>query len=214
MRALRNGLLWVSLLLAVSACQGVKYRALEKFGVEKRDILVDRVEEARDSQSAAREQFTSALDQFRSLVAIEGGELDETYTRLHSEYERSRDRAKAVSDRVEAVERVAGDLFDEWEKELNDYENPELRKDSERLLRDTRRRYSTLIGAMRGAEESMHPVLEVFEDQVLVLKHNLNAQAIGSLKRELASIEQQTARLIADMNRAIAEADRFIQNMR
>ena len=214
MRALRNRLLWLCLLLAVSACQGVKYRALEKFGIEKRDILVDRVEEARDSQAAAREQFTSALDQFRSLVAIEGGELEETYDRLNAEYEHSRDRAKTVSDRVEAVERVAGDLFDEWENELKDYQNTELRRDSERLLRDTQQRYTTLIAAMRLADEAMDPVLEVFEDQILVLKHNLNAQAIGSLKRELASIERETTRLIADMNRAIAEADQFLQNMR
>ncbi len=44
-------------LLALSAlllgCQSAMYRALETVGIEKRDILVDRVSEARDAQEAA-----------------------------------------------------------------------------------------------------------------------------------------------------------------
>jgi len=36
----------------------------------------------------------------------------------------------------------------------------------------------------------MDPVLEAFEDQVLFLKHNLNAQAIGALENELGQIRQ------------------------
>jgi len=71
-----------------------------------------------------------------------------------------------------------------------------------------------LIRRMRQAEERMQPVLETFEDSVLTLKHNLNAQAVRSLRGELTSIERQTATLIADMERAIAEADEFIGRMR
>jgi hypothetical protein len=59
----------------------------------------------------------------------------------------------------------------------------------------------------------MAPVLETFQDQVLALKHNLNAQAIGSLRNELRDIEKQTAALVRDMERAIAEANAFIDSM-
>jgi hypothetical protein len=199
---------------ALAACQAAMYRALESVGIEKRDILVDRVGDARDSQTAAKEQFASALDRFRSVVQSEGTDLERVYDQVQSDYDKSRDRAQAVHDRIDAVESVAEDLFREWEKELDQYSNASLRRDSVRLLHDTRTRYTSLIRRMRLAEDKMQPVLEVFEDSALTLKHNLNAQAIRSLRTELSSIEKQTASLITEMNRSIDEANAFIDRMR
>lgn len=198
----------------LSGCQSAVYRAYESFGIEKRDILVNRVSDARDSQSKAKEQFASALDQFRSIVDVDGGDLERTYDRVNAEYERSVARASDVRKRIDSVEQVAKDLFAEWEDELDEYSNPELRRDSQRLLTDTRSRYNTLIKSMRRAESSMQPVLATFQDQVLTLKHNLNAQAVGSLRREMASIERQTAELIKAMERSIAESNAFIASMK
>jgi hypothetical protein len=199
--------------LSLAGCSSTYYKTMESFGIEKRDILVDRVEEARDAQDEASEQFADALEQFRSVVAFDGGDLEEVYDRLNAEYERSEAEAAQVSDRVDSVESVAEDLFAEWQKELDQYTRADLRRNSESLLRDTRSRYQQMMKAMRRAERSMKPVLEAFRDQVLVLKHNLNAQAIGSLRNELGSIERDTARLISEMQKAIAEADAFIQSM-
>mgnify|MGYP001829152154 FL=1 len=202
-----------ALISILTACSGTYYKTMESFGLEKRDILVDRVEDARDAQEEASEQFASALDQFRSVVAFDGGDLEKVYDRLNSEYERSRDDAAAVSERIDEVESVAEDLFEEWQRELDEFSRADLRRNSESLLRDTQRRYKQMMAAMRRAEGSMDPVLESFQDQVLMLKHNLNARAIGALKNELGSIEKETARLITDMQNAIAEADTFIRSM-
>ena len=204
-------LLFMSLLLA--ACSSTYYRAMEGVGIEKRDILVDRVEDARDAQDDAAEQFASALDRFRSVVEVGGGDLEDTYDNLSNEYERSLSRADEVSERIDSIEGVAADLFEEWEQELEQYSSPTLRANSAALLRDTRTRYGGLMSAMRRAEASMPPVLEAFRDQVLVLKHNLNAMAIGALRNELDSIERDTARLIAEMQKAISEANAFIASM-
>jgi hypothetical protein len=194
----------------LASCSTAYYRALETVGVEKRDILVDRVEDARDSQSDAKEQFTSALDRYRSVVKVDGGELEQIYDRLAGELERSEARAQAVEERVTAVESVAEDLFDEWESEIGQYADPELRRQSQRLLTDTRADYRRLIAAMRRADAAMDPVLTLFRDQVLFLRHNLNARAIGSLETELADLERATASLIREMERSIEEASRFI----
>ncbi|NND44002.1 MAG: DUF2959 domain-containing protein [Xanthomonadales bacterium] len=199
--------------LGLAACSSAYYKAMEGIGFEKREILVDRVEDARDAQDDAAEQFASALDQFRSLVEVDGGELEKTYDRLNAEYERSLSRANEVSDRVDSVARVAEDLFEEWEEELDQYSSDRLRRDSARLLNETRGRYRQMIAAMRRAESSMPPVLDAFQDQVLVLKHNLNARAIGALRGELDNIERDTEQLIAQMQKAIGEANRFIQSM-
>jgi hypothetical protein len=197
----------------VASCASAYYRALETVGIEKRDILVDRVEEARDSQTEAKEQFTSALDRYRSVINVEGGDLEQIYDRLSSEFERSEARAQAVEDRVAAVQSVADDLFAEWENEIEDYSDATLRRQSQRLMTDTRAEYRRLIASMQRAEAAMDPVLTLFRDQVLFLRHNLNARAIGSLEAELGDIERATAKLIEEMERSIAEASRFIEGL-
>jgi len=50
-------------------------------------------------------------------------------------------------------------------------------------------------------------------DQVLFLKHNLNAKAIASLQEEFGSIKADIAVLISDMEASISEADEFIASM-
>ncbi|RFF28143.1 DUF2959 domain-containing protein [Wenzhouxiangella sp. 15181] len=200
-------------LAALAGCQTVKYRTLEAFGVEKRDILSDNVESARDAQDDAKEQFSSALEQFRATVAFDGGELEDLYDNLNRSYERSVKDADRVRQRIDKVRNVAEDLFDEWANELDDYESADLRRRSRELMQETQNRYERMIAAMERAEATMDPVLQAFQDQVLFLKHNLNARAISALGDELDSIESDTEALVAAMNEAIAEADAFIQTL-
>lgn len=203
--------LWFILFL--SACSSMYYNTLEKFGVEKRDILVDRVADARESQDDAKRQFESALEQFQSITGYEGGKLEQQYRTLKDEYNESERKARQVTARIDDVQRVAEDLFEEWGNELQQYEDAKLRRASARQLQDTRARYRRLIDAMRRAEKRMEPVLTAFQDRVLFLKHNLNAQAIASLRSQRVEVESEAAALIQDMNRSIAEADQFLQAM-
>ncbi|MEM1193788.1 MAG: DUF2959 domain-containing protein [Pseudomonadota bacterium] len=199
--------------LGTTACSSVYYGTLEQFGVEKRDVLVDRVKDARAEQADAQEVFTSALDEFRSLVDVDGGALEKKYDRLSASYDRSKKQATDVRKRINDVETVGTKLFKEWEKELKLYESPDLRRRSERQLDLTRTEYSRLVSAMNKAADRMAPVLELYEDQVLFLKHNLNARAISSLDAERIKIESRVNDLIEEMNTAIAEADAFIATM-
>ncbi|AEF05370.1 MULTISPECIES: DUF2959 domain-containing protein [Alteromonas] len=200
-------------MLVLTGCQSAYYAAWEKVGVEKRDILVDRVENAKESQEDAQEEFSSALEAFSAVVAFEGGELEDVYNKLNSEYENSLSAANDVTDRIDKVESVAEALFDEWEDELEKYQNASLKRESTAKLRDTERRYSALIKTMRKAESRMAPVLSAFQDNVLYLKHNLNASAIGALQGELSTIQNDVDQLIEQMNSAIAESDAFIAAM-
>jgi uncharacterized protein YhaN len=206
-------ILFVSLLLLVG-CQTAYYKTMEKFGIHKRDLLVENVEEARTAQEEAKEQFKSALEQFSAVVNFEGGELKQKYDQLKTALDQSEDKAKAVRDRIESVEDVAEALFEEWEKELEKYSNDNMRNISQRQLTDTQRQYAKLIEAMKRAEEKIEPVLTPFRDQVLFLKHNLNAQAIASIEGELVNIETDVASLIKEIEVSIREADSFIQSMK
>ncbi|MBT3530365.1 MAG: DUF2959 domain-containing protein [Gammaproteobacteria bacterium] len=200
-------------LLVFAACSTVYYETMEQFGVHKRDILVDRVEEARDSQEAAKEQFSSALEQFTTLLNFDGGDLQAAYDSLNGEFEESESRAEVVSDRIRAVEDVSADLFSEWEDELELYTNQTLRNSSAATLRQTRVRYEQLVASMHAAESKMTPVVNAFRDQVLFLKHNLNSRAIASLRSELATIEGDISALIVDMENSITESNRFLSEL-
>lgn len=196
--------------LLLPGCQSAYFNTLEKFGYHKREVLVDRVGDARDAQEEAKVQFQSALEKFTAVLNFRGGELEEKYNQLNTEFKESEAKAQAVRDRIDAVQDVSEALFDEWESELDQYSDDTLRRRSAAQLKDTRQRYAQLIRAMERAEKKMDPVLAAFRDQVLFLKHNLNAQAVASLQDELVSVEGNVAALIKDMEDSIKEADAFI----
>ena len=196
-----------------AGCRTTYYKTMERFGVYKRDLLKDNVEEARDEQAKATEQFKDALTRLRELYQVDGGDLEKMYDRLQADFERSETRAEAVRTRIEKVETVAEDLFKEWEQEIATIENSRLAANSREKLRTTREKYQSLHTAMKRAEGSMEPVIRQFKDQVLYLKHNLNAAAIGALKGETLDIEKEIQQLIKDMNASIQQADSFIQGL-
>jgi hypothetical protein len=205
--------LLVLAVLVLTSCQTAYYAAMEKLGYPKRDLLVSLVQQARDSQQAAKEQFQSALERFRAVVNVHGGELEATYNALSAELERSEARAHTVHQRIAAVEEVAEALFKEWEAELAQYTQESLRRASARQLAQTRQRSTPLMRTMKRAEATMAPVLTAFRDQVLFLKHNLNARAIASIRQEGAAVETEITALIRAMEAAIAEADAFIKTL-
>ena len=206
-------LIMLTLLVPLAGCSKAYYGALESIGIPKRDVMVHRVEKARDSQEEAKEQFQSALEQFSALTNFQGGDLEQTYKKLKNELDESEADAEDVRKRIADIEDVSGALFEEWENELDQYTSASLRRSSAAKLRDTRTQYKQLIAAMKKAESKMEPVLATFRDQVMYLKHNLNAQAIASLKTELKSIESDVARLVQSMESSINEANSFIESM-
>ena len=201
-------------LVLLCGCNKAYYGAMEKVGIHKRDIMVDRVEDARDSQTAAQQQFTSALEQFDSVVNLKETDLKKAYDTISKEYEECTAAAEKVSSRIDKVEAVSEDLFDEWKKEIKQYSSKDLAAASKKQLTATRELYQEMIGHMHEAEKSMEPVLIIFHDNVLFLKHNLNAQAIGSLQNEFTSLETEIDKLVARMGEAIDASNEFIAGIK
>ncbi len=200
----------LSLALLVTGCESTYYSAMEKVGYHKREIMVDRIEDVTEAQEEGQQQFKNALEQFSSVVDYDGGDLEAIYNKLNKEYEKSLAAAEEIRDRIDAVESVSEALFDEWEDEIDLYNSDSLKRDSEKKLKQTHRDYERLMKAMRRSEASLQPVLDTFHDHTLYLKHNLNARAIASLKGELTSIDKDVKKLIAEMDKSIAESREFI----
>ncbi|MBK7352940.1 MAG: DUF2959 domain-containing protein [Nitrosomonas sp.] len=189
------------------------YSGLEKIGIPKRDVLVHRVEKARDTQEETKEQFKSALEHFTVVTNFKGGDLEANYEKLNTEYEASVAKAEEVHDRISDIEDVSQALFNEWEQEIAQYTNQAMKHSSQQKLVATRSHYKQLITTMKQAEAKIQPVLAVFKDQVMFLKHNLNAKAIASLKGELGTLQSDVNTLISSMEKSINEANSFISKM-
>ncbi|CDT77218.1 putative Methyl-accepting chemotaxis protein [Vibrio coralliirubri] len=200
-------------IFTLTGCQSAYYSAMEQVGYHKRDIMVDRVEDAKESQQDAQEEFTSALEALSSLTNFSGGDLEDMYNQINDKYQDSEKAAQNVSDRIAAIEDVSDALFEEWQSELALYTSDSLRRSSEQKLRETQSSYKTMLSAMKRAEKKMDPVLNTLRDNTLYLKHNLNASAVGSLQGEFMSLEKDIAYAIKQMNAAIAESDKFLAQL-
>ena len=204
----------IATVIFLSACTTIKYNALEKVGIHKRDLLIDNVEDTRDAQKEAQEQFQDALERFGQVITIEETELKAAYDRLNDEYEDSVDAADEVSEQIDDVEEVADDLFKEWSEENKTYADAVLKRSSENQLRDTRAQYTEMLKTMKDAEASMQPVLVTMRDNVLFLKHNLNAQVVGSLQTTFNELEGDIDILVERMRQSIERSDEFIRQMK
>ena len=209
----RLGLLAVLLVTLFAGCQSAYYGMMEKFGVEKRDLLKKAVSLARDEQKEAGEEFKDALTRLQQIYGGTGMDLEKTYSKLKADLGRCEAQAADVKGRIKEMDRVAADLFAEWEGEISRFSNPAYASDSRRKLSETRGKFQQLSASLRSAEAKMEPVLRSFQENVLYLKHNLNAAAIGSLRGEASRIETQIQTLIAEMNSSITEADAFIKTL-
>lgn len=198
------------MLAGLSGCQSAYYSAMEKVGVHKRDIMLDRVEKAQEAQQDAQQQFKSALDQLSQLINFDGGDLAAQYESTQEQYDASNKAAEEVTQRIEAIEDVAEALFDEWRDEITQYSSASLRQKSTTKLRQTERTYQRLIKSMHRAAKRMEPVLAALKDNTLYLKHNLNARAIGALQGEYQSIKRDVESLVKEMNTAIQQSQQFI----
>lgn len=179
-------------------------------GHHKRDIVVIQVDQACASLKESRDQFVDALEKFKSIARQDDSPLDQRYQQLKRRYDLCRHKADQVAQRIHAIEDVSEALFAEWEAELELYSSRALRTRSQQQLKKSRQQYGRLLKTLQIAESRMHPVLAAFQDQVLFLKHNLNAHAIAALRQEFVEMSVDISRLIDVMEKTISEASQFV----
>lgn len=179
-------------------------------GHHKRDIVVAQVDQACVSLRDSRDQFVDALEKFKSIARQDDTPLDQRYQLLKKRYDSCRNKADQVGLRIKTIEEVSDALFAEWESELELYSNRALRARSQQQLKKSRQQYGRLLKTLQIAESRMQPVLAAFQDQVLYLKHNLNAHAIAALRHEFIDMGVDISRLIEVMEKTISEASQFV----
>lgn len=195
------------------AISSAQYSAWETVGVEKRDLFKRKISNVKDDQEDTGEAFKDALTKLKEVYAFDGGNLEREYNKLNNSYEEAQEESTEVSASITKLNEVAQDLFVEWEGELQDIKTADLRRKSAKQLTETKTKYRILHQHLKTSENKMAPVLARLKDQVLFLKHNLNAKAIGGLKSEGDKIESDIETLLDDMNESSKEAEAFIETL-
>jgi hypothetical protein len=209
----RGLLVFAALALTLTGCTKTYYKAMKTFGKEKRDILVSRVKDSKKDQLQAKEQIKTTMESFQELTGFQGGSLEKNYKKLNGEYEKAADSAKKLHDRIDSIDQVSSDLFKEWQKEIDGMENKKLKAQSAAMLRQSRLNEVSYIQSMRQTEARMTPVITAFHDQVIFLKHNLNARAIGSLQGTSTKMSTDVDVLIKSLDGSMAQADALINSL-
>jgi len=221
--ALRRGAhALATLTLAVSVLGGLTgcgvtdkayYSLWEKFGYEKRDLLVSQVADAREQQEDTREQFSSALEEFRATFNTEENKLSKAYDSLVSNYDDCQTEAERLKTEIAKVKELSGDLFTEWDGEIEEQTNASYKSSMAKQKTATVTSYNAMVAKMDEAAATMDPVLQAFNERVLLLKSSMNAQALASMQENADELVGDIEGLISEMNKSIAEADAFIAEM-
>ncbi len=198
---------------ALASCKQRYYTAQGKSGNEKRDRLVEQLRKGREEQEKAKAQYQATLAALQAAPDKSPGKPDELYTKFKQEVGATARRAKTVSDQIAAIEQASGDMFAEWERELAAMHNGELKNKSIILVRKTREQCGALIGQMKAVEAKAQTVLKEFEDQVLFLEHNMDGEAVSSVRTKANSMDAEVKSLAGDIEASTREADAFIASL-
>lgn len=206
--------------LCFTGCNKLYYATWEALGKQKRDLLREQVEDLTQDQEDVNQEFSDALSKLRSLygsppsgLAQAYDQLKKDYDQLKKDYDQAKSKSEALSNRIDKVVTIAQDLFSEWEDEISKLKTPKYREDSRRKLKVTRQKFAKLEASMRKAEKDIPPVLASLEEQVIYLKHNLNAQALGNVQGEVKAIEGDLKTLSLSIHKSISESQNFITNL-
>jgi hypothetical protein len=203
----------IVLILLLAGCKSTYYKAMQTLGKEKRDILVARIKDAKKDQDQTKQKLQTTMESFQALTGFKGGSLEKSYNRLNSDYDSASSQAGKLHDKIQSIDQVSNYLFKEWQGEINAMDNAKLKSQDTVMLRNAKGRQATYMRAMRRTEDQITPVLKAFHDQVLFLKHNLNARAIGSLKNTSAGLQSDVADLVQSIDASSREADKLISSL-
>lgn len=203
----------VGLAVGVLGCSSVYYAAMEQLGWERRDLLVNRVETARDSQSEALTRFLDALGELHDLTQSDAADLPKQFAEFQTAYRAAKAQAVDVQRRVTAVENSGKSLFSEWHADVAATRDSTTRARAQQLCDASEARYRHLLASMQQASAAMPPVLDALGAPLVSLKSNLTPEAVGALQPDLAATAKQVDALASQLEQAIGEANVFVRQL-
>ncbi len=198
-------------LLLLSGCASTYLSVWETLGFQRRDLLVARVENAREGADASVAAFERVLDDMMPIAMRDAPVADTRFAALDAAFRDAQDSARRLSSEIEQVETVSQGLFLEWESELAKSRDSDHKRNEQRELATSRQAYNTLIGQFRSAEVGFSPTLNTVRDSIRVLQRNRAEPRSQEDRNALLSLRGDVDRLASELRRAIAVANDFVR---
>lgn len=200
-------------LFLAGACQAVYYSTMATFGVEKRDILIDRLEENAEALARTSQRLAEMASAYREATHSEGGDLVALHKAFSKAYGRAESAAGDLRGSIDDTHSVAMVTFEEWKTRTNEIQDADLRKRSTENYAVAQGGYQKLVRNIRAAEQALDPLLTRFRDHDVFMKLNLHHTTMASLRESegelLGQVDVRRAELDKLVNDTRAYAEQF-----
>lgn len=198
MRTALFALLLLALAPALTGCSGPKKTEGQRRLGDLTESLGDLARQLQES----RADLVAAVVDHDVLVGLRDPDLLARYHSFTKNLSNAEARAERLSRGADDVAKAAQRYFGHWEESLASIASDDLRDQSAKRLRKTRRQYEDLSTEVKGVIERFDPLLRTLRDHATYLGVDLNKESLEGLREELPTMQGAAAQLY----RAVDEA--------
>jgi hypothetical protein len=159
-------------------------------------------------------QLMKTMDVYNALLADDATDRKKLYKNLQKEMDNTEQRRLKIGEEAAKMQTEADTLFAQWGESAAAIDNPDLRKRSEERLEATKASYAEIEAVGQKAADLYAPFMKDLQDQITYLGHDLNAEAVASLKPEAAKLNEKAKTLTRSLDDTISTANEKIGALR
>jgi len=162
------------------------------------------VEDSRGSLQDAVDQIKETMAQYNALMAGDAKKPNKIYKDLSKSTDECDKAAKDVKKSVESMHKDLEKNYKAWEKEIESYSSDSMKERSKKSLDQVKAKFGKFDTTLQEASELYKPFIASLHDQVAYMGRDLSPAALGELKDEAATLNENAEALYAKVDDAIA----------
>jgi hypothetical protein len=188
--------------------------AAQDAGVKQVEALVGASGQTVQAIADTKLQLLKTMDVYNALLADDAKDRKKLYKDLQREMAGTEKRRAEIATRAGAMALEADILFKKWEASTAAIESESLRKRSEERLTKTKASYAEIRASGDKAAGLYTPVMKTLADQVTYLGHDLNPDAVASLKPDADKLNKNVHELVKAIDDTITTTNGRIGSLR
>jgi hypothetical protein len=203
----------VALVVATSAVLAASASAQDQ-GIKQVEALVKASGSTVQAIAETKLQLLKTMDAYNALLADDAKDRKKMYRDLQKEMENTEKRRAEITRRSGLMATEAQSLFKSWETSAATIESEDLRKRSEERLTKTKASFAEIRAVGDKAAQLYAPVMKTLGDKVKYLGHDLNPNAVATLKPDADKLNKEVQELVKAVDDTIGTTNAKIGELR
>jgi len=197
------------LVLGIIVCLALGGTATQaqKNTAKQAESLSKAADNAKKQVGGVVDHLSKMLAGYNSIIDGSAKNAQSAYKKLAGDLKSTEKMIQGANKSVQALNKEAGKFFADWEKDLGEYSNEDLKQKSMARLEKAKAQYTTLGEKLGEARSVFAPLVQNLNDQILFLGRDLSPEAIDDLKDEAEALNQQVDEVSKKVNELVASAD-------